>query len=45
MARNNPVKICNIKHRPSKEPKFHQLEILEGAGRSINALFIIFKSG
>lgn len=34
-----------IKHNPNKEPKFHQAEILEGAGRSTRALFAIFNKG
>jgi hypothetical protein len=33
------------KHNPNKEPKFHHIERLEGAGRSTNALFITFKTG
>jgi hypothetical protein len=34
-----------IKQSPNKDPKFHHLEILEGAGKSTSALFIILKSG
>lgn len=45
MARNSPVKICAAKHRPRSEPKFHQTEMLEGAGRSTNASLAIFISG
>jgi hypothetical protein len=45
MAKNRPVKICVIKHNPNNDPKFHQLEIFEGAGRSIKALFIILNKG
>lgn len=37
--------ICIIKQIPSREPKFHHDEMLEGAGRSINALLTIFSSG
>lgn len=39
------MRICRIKQIPSREPKFHQDEIFDGAGRSINALFTIFISG
>lgn len=45
MARNNPVAICTIKHKPSKDPKFHQEERLEGAGRSTKAPLAILKRG
>jgi hypothetical protein len=34
-----------IKHNPSKEPKFHQAEIFDGAGRSTKALFMILNKG
>lgn len=37
--------ICIIKQIPRREPKFHHDEMLEGAGRSINALLTIFSSG
>ena len=30
---------------PSKEPKFHHAEILEGVGRSTSASLTIFSSG
>lgn len=29
----------------SRDPKFHQAEMFEGAGRSISELLIIFSSG
>lgn len=45
MARNSPVTICKPRHIPRRDPKFHHDEIFEGVGRSINALFIILKSG
>lgn len=45
MARNSPVKICTIRHRSSREPKFHQAEMLEGAGRSISASLTILNKG
>lgn len=45
MARNNPVRIWAIKQRPRREPKFHQTEILEGAGRSTSASLAIFNRG
>lgn len=34
-----------IRHRPRSEPKFHQTEILEGAGRSARASLAIFNNG
>lgn len=34
-----------IKQRPNKEPKFHQAEILDGAGKSTNALLAILNNG
>lgn len=34
-----------IRHKISREPKFHQYEIAEGAGRSIRAEFKIFSKG
>ena len=45
MARKSPVRIWIIKHSPRSEPKFHHNEILDGAGRSTRAWFMIFKSG
>lgn len=45
MAKNSPVKICTIRHRRRSEPKFHHTEMLEGAGKSINASLAILKSG
>ena len=33
------------KHKPNNEPKFHQAEILIGAGRSIKASLIILIRG
>ncbi len=40
MARNKPVKIWITKHSPRRDPKFHQIERLFGAGRSIKLLLI-----
>lgn len=37
--------ICMIRHSPSREPKFHQMEMLDGVGRSMNAPLTIFRSG
>lgn len=34
-----------IKHTPNRDPKFHQDEMLEGAGRSMNAWLMILSSG
>lgn len=33
------------KQSPNKEPKFHIVEMLDGDGRSIKALLIIFTGG
>ncbi len=45
MARNKPVRICVIRQRPSKDPKFHHAEMLAGVGRSITASLAIFSRG
>lgn len=45
MARKSPVRIWVAKHRPSSEPKFHQTEMLDGAGRSTSASLAIFRRG
>lgn len=45
MARKRPVIIWVIRQRPKREPKFHQIEMLEGVGRSTRASFAIFRSG
>lgn len=37
--------IWTIKQIPSKEPKFHHDEILDGAGKSTNEWLIILNSG
>lgn len=34
-----------IRHSPRSDPKFHQTEMFEGAGRSTRASFAIFRSG
>lgn len=39
------MRIWAIRHRPSREPKFHQAEMLEGVGRSTTMSFAIFSSG
>lgn len=36
---------CKIKHRPSKEPKFHKEVILAGVGNSTSEPLTIFKRG
>jgi hypothetical protein len=36
---------CIVRHKPRIEPKFHQMEMLIGAGRSIIILFIGFMRG
>lgn len=45
MARNSPVAIWMIRHRPSRDPKFQKIEMLDGVGRSIITPLIILKSG
>lgn len=45
MAKNRPVRICIIRQIPNSDPKFHQAEILEGVGRSMNASLTIFIRG
>lgn len=37
--------ICKVRQAPKREPKFHHEEILDGAGRSMSELFIIFIRG
>lgn len=34
-----------IKQMPRREPKFHHAKMLEGVGRSIRELLMIFRSG
>jgi hypothetical protein len=31
------VRICIVKHTPSRDPKFHHVLMFVGVGRSINA--------
>lgn len=45
MARNRPVNSWVIRHSPSREPKFHQAEILDGAGRSTRASLAMLANG
>lgn len=45
MAKNRPVRIWMTRQAPSSEPKFHQAEMFEGAGRSINEWLTILISG
>lgn len=45
MVKNRPVRICITRHRPNKEPKFHQIERFGGAGRSINVELTILIIG
>lgn len=37
--------ICMTRHSPSNEPKFHQVEMFDGVGRSIKESLMIFSSG
>jgi hypothetical protein len=45
MARNRPVAIWRIRQSPSIDPKFHQIDRLDGVGRSIRTPFTIFSAG
>ena len=45
MANRRPVRIWSTRQKPSKEPKFHQMNKLDGAGRSIKEAFKIRRSG
>ena len=45
MARKIPLIIWITRQRPRSEPKFHQNEMLEGAGRSISEKFTILIRG
>lgn len=36
---------CTTRHRPNRDPKFHQIERFIGAGRSTNEKFITFNRG
>ena len=45
MARNKPVRICIIRQRPRREPKFHHAERLLGEGRSTRALLAMERRG
>jgi len=45
MAKNSPVKICSIKHNPSKDPKFHQIEMFRGVGKYTSELLTTLKIG
>ncbi len=42
MASSRPVRIWVMRQTANREPKFHQAEMLDGAGRSIRELLIIF---
>ena len=37
--------ICVSKQIPRRDPKFHQMEMFEGVGRSIRELLIILRRG
>jgi hypothetical protein len=45
MARKIPLIIWMARHIASRDPKFHQYEIEDGAGRSIREKLIILISG
>lgn len=37
--------ICVIRHTPKRDPKFHQIEMFDGVGRSIKESLMIFSRG
>lgn len=45
MAKKIPVTNWVIKQSPSKEPKFHQIEMFEGEGKSTKELLAILIRG
>lgn len=45
MARSSPVNVWRTRHSPRRDPKFHQIERLHGAGRSISEEFTIRMRG
>ena len=45
MASSSPVRICVMRQIASRDPKFHQAEMFEGAGRSMRELLTIFSRG
>lgn len=45
MVKNSPVRIWTTRHRPKRDPKFHQIDRFGGAGRSIKVELTIFKTG
>ena len=45
MANSRPVKIWVARQIPSRDPKFHHMEMLDGVRRSIRELLIIFIRG
>lgn len=45
MAKNSPVTICVMRQMPKRDPKFHQIEIFDGVGRSIRESLMVFSSG
>lgn len=45
MAKNRPVRICSTRQIARRDPKFHHDEMLDGVGRSMNVLLIIFING
>lgn len=45
MARKRPVRSWRARQSPRREPKFHQMEMLMGAGRSTRASLAILSRG
>lgn len=37
--------ICVVRQIPRRDPKFHQVEMFGGVGRSIRELLIVFSRG
>jgi len=45
MERKRPVRICEARQTPRREPKFHQAVIFAGAGRSTRRSLATFSRG
>lgn len=37
--------ICVVRQMPRRDPKFHQVEMLDGVGRSIRESLMVFSRG
>ena len=45
MASSRPVRIWVARQIPSRNPKFHHIEMLDGVGGSIKELLMVFIRG